>query len=180
MKILKYKDFIFEKMKIVPISNDELDNVKTADFNEINQKKIDEQINRDVNLIKQGINKYCKYSSMGINGVPNGAGELLVKYGKDHEYQIRDKHYSVDGTPNAIIITWVTQDIDETNGENISGMFSELIRKIGIDPIYDIILLSDVRDDYSPSDPNYKYKYAFKYDSDIEEFESIDDYEEYI
>jgi len=180
MKILNIQDFISEKMKVMPISNNELDNIEAADFNEINQKKIDEQISRDVNLIKQGINKYCEYKSMGMNHIPNSAGELLIKYGKDHEYQIRGKYHSVDDTPTSIIITWVTQDIDETNGENISGMFSELIKKIGIDPIYDIILLSDVRDYYSPSDPNYKFKYAFKYNSDIEEFESIDDYEEYI
>jgi hypothetical protein len=182
MKILDISDFVSERMKVMPITNDEMDKVGNVDFDVIDQKNLDEQIERDIRLIEKGIDKYCTYRSLGMNGVPNNAGELLVKYGKDHGYQIRDKEWDVNPLPIGIVIEWITQETDETDGANISGMFTELIRKIGIDPIYDILLLSDVRDDYSPSDMNYRFKYMFRYNSDSEEFERVTDneYDDYI
>lgn len=140
----------------------------------IHIKRIDEMVSLsntqgDIRKIENGINTYCSYSSLGQRGIPNNAGELLVKYGKDHDYQIRNKYWDVNKLPTGIIIEWVTQDVDETNGENTAAMFSEMINRIGLTPDYDLVLISDVRDTYDSENP----KYMFRYNNVSKQFEPV-------
>ena len=58
---------------------------------------------------------HCSYDCMGANG-PENPGDLLVKYGKDCDYSIRDKSYEVDTPEDGLIkIEWETQSTPISN-----------------------------------------------------------------
>lgn len=68
---------------------------------------------------------HCSYDCMGKNG-PENPGDLLVKYGKDCNYSIRDKGYEVDTPEDGLIkIEWETQS---TPISNVVPMIKEALK----------------------------------------------------
>lgn len=65
------------------------------------------------------IDKRCSYDSIGPSGEPNNPGDLLVKYGKDCNYSIRDKGWSVEEKNGELYIEWETQSSPIENAKDM-------------------------------------------------------------
>lgn len=74
------------------------------------------------------IDKRCSYESMGPLGELNNPGDLLVKYGKDCNYSIRDKGWSVEEKNGELYIEWMTQN---TPIEKAKDMLKEAMEALG-------------------------------------------------
>lgn len=74
------------------------------------------------------IDKRCSYDSMGLSGEPNNPGDLLVKYGNDCSYSIRDKEWSVEEKNGELQIEWTTQN---TPIEKARDMLEEAMKDLG-------------------------------------------------
>lgn len=70
-------------------------------------------IEDSVNALTTVIGNECSYDSMGKDGRLVNPGKLLVKYGDDCDYSIRDKYWDVyphKTNKNGIVVEWETQE----------------------------------------------------------------------
>lgn len=83
-----------------------------------------------VNDIKRCILNRCSYSYKDEEGSLVEPGDLLVKWGRNCNYEFRDKSFSVSMEhPNEIVIDW--QCYDNIN-DNLYNMFTDLLKSMNI------------------------------------------------
>lgn len=82
-----------------------------------------------VEIICKALRERCSYNEWG-DGRPKDAGDLLEKYGKDCDWSIRDKGYTVRASqPDEIEIEWETQ---ETPVSPAIDMIKEAVNSCGV------------------------------------------------
>lgn len=80
-----------------------------------------------IEKLRKEIAETCSYESWGFDG-PNNPGWRLEKYGKDCDYSIRDKEWSVtEDNVGVITINWLTQS---TPIEPAVDMLSDAIKAV--------------------------------------------------
>lgn len=162
MKILNFNQFN-EKLKATKIDLSELQQINVEPYFDVD---------RTIEKIRKGIEKYCLYERMGNDEIPVGCGKLLDEYGYDCDFTIRDKEFSVysdytEDNIEFIRIDWVTQDVidDEYSKEALKGMFTELMKKLKLENIpMPVIVYAGCRENFriGSDDPEYVLIYKDK------------------
>ena len=149
MNILNFDNFINEKLNITPVTKQRLAEMKDAD------------VDVAAEHIENAIERYCTFNGMN-GGVPNRAGELLMKYGSKCEFAIRDHGYTVDPSDNGVVISWITDEFLEKNAvESLKDMFAELVQKAGINRNVPVTILTSNRFAYDEDgcEPEHVFGY---------------------
>lgn len=134
MRLLYFEEFVNEKLDIKPVTKTRLADIRNS-----------------------------RPKNSGDNGgVPNRAGELLMKYGSKCEFAIRDHGYTVDPSDNGVVISWITDEFLEKNAvESLKDMFAELVQKAGINRNVPVTILTSNRFAYDEDgcEPEHVFGY---------------------
>jgi len=145
MKILDISDFVSERMKVMPITNDEFDKVKEFDVTE-------KEIDADANRITMGIKQHCL-----------GEGDLFVKYNdpKKPKEMIACLNYDIVTTDWDITILWRTV-FEIKDHEKIKEMFNELFGMLELKSKCPIRLFAGYHMKFHKK-PEYRWIYNYSY-----------------
>ena len=147
MPIKRFAEFVSEKIKIVPLSDEEFNKIPGDDVSGAYNEKL---IHKDAFKIANMIREHCLVGR-----------DLLTKYNNYLKQKITAYNWDVVESDKDIRINWKVYDIS-LNSYALAQMFSELFEKTEFESGCDIFLLSGNYLMFDEKKPIYLWKYNHK------------------